>query len=99
MLILAIMLAGGVIGFIGVPKRAHAVNLKVQVACTAVLIFAMGVSLGSREGFFQELVAMGWEALVLSILPMAGSTLLVYILTQRLLPGKERHEHDDRHSR
>ena len=98
MLTLAIMLAGGVIGFIGLPKRVHAVNLKVQVACTALLIFAMGVSLGSREDFFRELAAMGWEALVLSVLPIAGSTICVYFLAERFLPKKEKRRHD-RHRR
>ena len=79
-------------------RLLESVNLKVQVACTALLIFAMGVSLGSREDFFRELAAMGWEALVLSVLPIVGSTICVYFLTERFLPKKEKRRHD-RHRR
>lgn len=96
MLILAIMVAGGIVGFIGIPERAHRINSRLQVVFVAFLIFAMGVSLGAREGFFGELAAMGWDALVLSWLPMIGSTLLVYVLTQRFLPRKEKKIHDRR---
>ena len=56
--------------------------------------------LGRRlmEESFRRAAAMGWEALVLSVLPIVGSTICVYFLTERFLPKKEKRRHD-RHRR
>ena len=59
MLVEIIMFVGVVIGYIFQPKRFARANGLLQIACTAVLIFSMGVSLGSREGFFAQLQSLG----------------------------------------
>ena len=59
-----IMCAGVLVGATVFPARLKVWNSRLQVAMTALLIFTMGVGLGSRPGFLAELGEMG---MVLSI--------------------------------
>ena len=52
-----------------------------QVVCTLLLIFSMGVLLGSRENFLEELSTLGIQSVIFFLLPSVGSVLLVYPLT------------------
>ena len=65
------------------PERLHSLNVRVQVLCTAVLIFSMGVSLGSRPDFFPSLRTIGIQSLTLAVLPILLSVAAVYPLTKR----------------
>lgn len=85
MLILLIMLAGIVVGLRWFPQRWSAWNLRIQMGCTAVLIFAMGVKLGSRENFLQELSQLGFASLLYAVIPIILSVAAVYVLTRRFL--------------
>ena len=38
------------------PVKYKAINEKLQLCCTLLLIFSMGAGLGQREGFFSELL-------------------------------------------
>lgn len=82
-LILAIMAAGVLAGLRFFPERLHSLNVRVQVLCTAVLIFSMGVSLGSRPDFFPSLRTIGIQSLTLAVLPILLSVAAVYPLTKR----------------
>ncbi len=62
--ILVIMGIGVAIGHFIFPKRAKTINERLQVACTLVLIFSMGVMLGQRENFLGELATVGWQSFV-----------------------------------
>ena len=42
---------------------------KLQLICTALLIFSMGVSLGSRDDFFSDLSQLGLESLIFAVIP------------------------------
>ena len=53
MLILVIMMLGVIIGMKLNLKKTLKVNGVLQIVLTGILIFIMGVSLGSRENFFQ----------------------------------------------
>lgn len=81
MLILVIMVVGIVIGYKFLPEKYYKLNSRLQLACTILLIFAMGVTLGQRENFKEEILGMGLDSLLLAVLPMIGSALLVYGLT------------------
>lgn len=59
MLILVIMMLGVVIGMKLNLKKTLKVNGVLQIVLTGILIFIMGVSLGSRENFFNELAELG----------------------------------------
>ena len=60
-----------------------------QVVCTLFLIFSMGVLLGSRENFLEELSTLGIQSVIFFLLPSVGSVLLVYPLTRRFLENKK----------
>ena len=53
------------------------------------LIFIMGVSLGSRVNFFNELAELGWKSVLYMLSAVAGSTLIVYGLTKVFMKSKE----------
>ena len=59
MLILVIMMLGVIIGMKLNLKKTLKVNGVLQIVLTGILIFIMGVSLGSRENFFNELAELG----------------------------------------
>ena len=85
MLILMIMAAGILLGFTCFPIRLARGNAKLQLVCTAVLIFCMGVSLGARPNFFQELAELGTDSLIFSVVPIVCSVFLVYLLTKKFM--------------
>ena len=53
------------------------------------LIFSMGVLLGSRENFLEELSTLGIQSVIFFLLPSVGSVLLVYPLTRCFLENKK----------
>lgn len=67
------------------PQKLIRFNANLQLLCTVILIFSMGVSLGARPQFFEELSTLGVQSLFFCLLPIAGSVALVYPLTQRFL--------------
>lgn len=83
--VLFILMIGILIGFKCFPQKWKKWNGRIQVGSTAVLIFIMGVSLGSRPDFFKELTTLGWDSMILAIIPIAFSIVLVYILTKRFM--------------
>ncbi len=83
--IILVMLAGMVAGHFFFPK---AFNEKIQLLCTLCLIFSMGVMLGRKENFLQELTSMGIVSFLFFLIPTVLSILLVYYLTKRFLKKK-----------
>ncbi|MFQ7319393.1 MAG: hypothetical protein ACLROS_00275 [Faecalibacterium sp.] len=86
--IILVMLAGMVAGHFFFPKALKKVNEKIQLLCTLCLIFSMGVMLGRKENFLQELTSMGIVSFLFFLIPTALSILLVYYLTKRFLKKK-----------
>ena len=89
MLILIVMAIGIVIGYTCFPIQWSKANSWLQLVCTAVLIFCMGVSLGSRPDFFQEMAELGIDSLVFALVPIAFSVFLVYVLTKKFMKNQE----------
>lgn len=89
MFILMVMLVGVFIGSKYFPEKWHGHNSKVQVASIVMLIFCMGVSLGSNPEFMQELGVQGIKGLLFAILPILFSILVVYALTHKFLREKD----------
>ena len=83
--ILVIMCAGAVVGRLFVPASVKRVNELFQTCCTALLIFAMGISLGAQDDFLSNLGVFGAQSLVFCLLPTACSVILVYLLTNWLM--------------
>jgi predicted permease len=82
MLILAIMCLGILVGARFFPERFQKANSYLQMAATFVLIFCMGVKLGSRPDFLSEIQSLGWLSLISFLLPTAAATALVYLLSR-----------------
>ncbi len=85
MIVLLILMVGIIIGLKWFPLKWKRWNERVQIITTAVLIFTMGVSLGSKPNFIRELRTLGWNSLVLAIIPITFSILLVFVLTKRFM--------------
>ncbi len=83
MLILAIMCAGVLIGIRFFKDKYAKPNYILQVACTSVLIFSMGVSLGAREDFLSEIAALGLDSLIFAAVPIIFSVAAVYLITRK----------------
>ena len=77
------MALGVFIGMKFFPEKYKKHNNTLQLCCTALLIFLMGVTLGMKPNFFSDLSNLGLQALVLTLLPIAGSVLLVWLFTCR----------------
>lgn len=88
MLILVIMMLGVVIGMKFNLKKTLKANGVFQMLLTGILIFIMGVSLGSRENFFAELAELGWKSVLFMLAAVAGSIVIVYILTKLFMKDK-----------
>lgn len=79
------MSIGILIGFKWFPQKYNAINSKLQLICTAVLIFSMGVLLGNRPNFFKDIKELGFESIVIAIIPIVLSIIFVYILTEKFM--------------
>lgn len=85
MLTIAVMCLGVLMGATVFPEKLKKWNSRLQTAATALLIFTMGVGLGSRPDFLSEVGEIGLESLVLAVVPAALSVAAVYPLSRRFL--------------
>lgn len=85
---IAIMCVGILVGATVFPAKLKKWNDRLQLGLTALLIFTMGVGLGSRPGFLEEMGSLGLESVLFAAVPMALSTAVVYPLSRRLLERK-----------
>lgn len=90
MLTIAIMCLGVLVGATVFPRRLKTLNSFLQTTATALLIFTMGVGLGSRPGFLSELAEIGLESLVLAAAPVALSVAAVYPISRKFLEKAEK---------
>lgn len=80
--VLIYMLFGFIIGFKWFPIKLKKWNERIQVMCISVLIFLMGVTLGSRPSFLSDVAQLGLQSLLLAIIPTIFSVLFVYLITK-----------------
>lgn len=88
--ILIMMCLGILVGNVLAAKPVRKVNEKIQMVCTLLLIFSMGVMLGQKENFLSELSSMGFMSFLFFLIPTALSIVFVYYLTKYFLMKKER---------
>lgn len=89
MLIIGIMCVGIIIGHFGFPQKLKNKNEALQMICTLLLIFSMGVMLGKRENFFSDLTSLGFQSFLFFIIPTGLSLFLTYFLTERFMKKGE----------
>ncbi len=95
--ILLVMCVGVLLGAKWFPQALYKCNANLQLICTCLLIFSMGVSLGARPQFFEELSTLGVQSLLFCLLPIAGSVALVYPLSRRFLVSRQSDKKEDDH--
>lgn len=86
--ILIVMCLGVLVGNRIFPRKGKKLNEYLQLLCTLLLIFSMGVMLGSKENFFQELASLGITSFLFFLVPTVLSIFAVYFLTKRFLEKK-----------
>ena len=87
--LILIMIVGVIVGYKFFNEKYSGINSMIQLICITILIFSMGVSLGSRPNFFSELSSIGIKSFVLSAIPIIFSIIFVYILTKKILVKKD----------
>ena len=92
MIILLVMCAGILAGRFLVPGRVKRLNERIALACTLILIFSMGVMLGQKENFLEELGRLGFSSFLFFLLTTALSIVFVYLLSRRFLEKKRKTE-------
>lgn len=93
--ILLVMLAGMAVGRFLFPAKAKRSNERLALVCTLVLIFSMGVMLGQRDNFLQDLFSLGAASFLMFLVPTVVSIVVVYLLSERFLVKKHRSGKED----
>lgn len=89
MITICVMCAGILAGKFFFPEKFKKGNELLQTICTALLIFAMGVTLGQKEDLLDDLVSLGLDSLLFFAVPTAASILIVIFLTRSFPGGKK----------
>lgn len=87
--ILLVMCIGVLVGKFLIPGKAKTANEYLSLLCTFLLIFSMGVTLGSDDNFFEELSALGVTSFLFFLIPTSLSIVLVYLLTRHFMQKKD----------
>jgi uncharacterized membrane protein YadS len=83
--ILLVMCIGILVGRLALVRRWKKKNEYISLGCTLILIFSMGVMLGRKENFFEELSSLGITSFLFFLIPTVLSIILVYWLTKRFM--------------
>lgn len=88
MLETVIMLLGAILGYfllkIKEPLRLCIINYnnKIQLISVALIIFIMGINLGSMENFVQKMIMLGGQSFIFAIIPTLFSIIIVYVFSK-----------------
>lgn len=93
--VIIIMCAGILISKIFFPVKWKRINELLQLICTLLLIFSMGVTLGSREDFLNTITTLGSQSILFFLIPAVFSVIAVYPLTKIFLNDKKRKGKDE----
>lgn len=93
--VIIVMCAGVLAGKFLFPVKRKRINELLQTVCTLLLIFSMGVLLGSRENFLREITTLGFQSILFFLIPSVFSVIAVYPLT-RIFLDKRREKKKER---
>lgn len=89
--IFLVLILGFAVGYKGLLKeRGMKWNSRLQTLFLMLLIFCMGVSIGRNREILSGLPLLGGKALLFAVFAIAGSILLVYVLSVFFLEKEER---------
>lgn len=93
--VIVVMCLGMVAGRFFTPEKAKKGNEWISLICTFLLIFSMGVMLGRKENFLEELSTLGLSSLVFFLIPTGLSILAVFWLTRKFLDKKKSNKKEE----
>ena len=89
------MILGVAIGYFRLlPKQLTAKINHGMFVFLILMVIALGVKLGSDKDILGKLGSLGWQALVLALLSMIGSSLALWALDRFWPGGKKGESHD-----
>lgn len=88
--VIIVMCLGVLVGKFLSPVRWKRINEILQTVCTVLLIFSMGVKLGSREDFVKEITVLGSHSIIFFLIPSVFSVIAVYPLTRIFLEKRRK---------
>ena len=93
--VILVLLIGIIIGYLILPKN-NKVLLEIlkylQLICTLVLIFTMGVNLAREPNFIDNLLNLGVTSLILCLIPTICSIIVVFFLVKKFIYKKKESE-------
>ena len=93
--VIIIMCLGVLVGKKVFPRKWKCINEFLQTICTMLLIFSMGVLLGSRNDFLSEIGSLGSRSFLFFLIPSVFSVLAVYPLTRIFLEKKRQKKKEE----
>ena len=93
--VIIIMCLGVLVGKKVFPPKWKRINEFLQTICTMLLIFSMGVLLGSRNDFLSEIGSLGSLSFLFFLIPSVFSVLAVYPLTRIFLEKKRQKKKEE----
>ena len=88
--VIIVMCLGVLVGKFFFPVRWKRINEILQTVCTVLMIFSMGVMLGSREDFVREITVLGSHSIIFFLIPSVFSVIAVYPLTRIFLEKRRK---------
>lgn len=88
------MLVGAIAGYLLLKiddhtrRKISSYNNALQLITVALIIFIMGINLGSIDDFASKMVTLGLQSLVFAIVPTLFSIIVVYYLSQKFIIKK-----------
>lgn len=90
------LLIGILIGsFKIIPKKYLKLNSKFQLFALILLLFSMGISIGSNKEMFSLINKLGLQAISFSIMTILFSTLVLYVTTNLFFNMEEIKKEDN----
>lgn len=93
--VIIVMCLGVLVGKFLSPVRWKRINEILQTVCTVLLIFSMGVMLGSREDFVREITVLGSHSIIFFLIPSVFSVIAVYPLTRIFLEKRRKKREEE----
>lgn len=93
--VIFIMCFGVLVGKFFFPVRWKRLNEILQTVCTVLLIFSMGVMLGSRDDFVSEITSLGTQSIIFFLIPSVFSVIAVYPLTRIFLEKRRKKREEE----
>lgn len=65
-----------------IKLKCISLNNKLQTLAVILIIFIMGINLGSMNNFEENILSLGYQSILFALIPTLFSVMVVYIFTQ-----------------